>query len=55
MQADDHEVIVNLLCSEIVPLCLRAIEMGSELSKKVFTNLPNHYSKHNDLSCLLLC
>lgn len=37
VKADDHEVIVNLLCSEIVPLCLRAIEMGSELSKKVAT------------------
>ena len=55
MQFDDDEVVAFLLTSEIIPLCLRAIDMGSELSKTVFTSLPNYYSKHNNLLCLFLC
>ncbi|CAL1354131.1 unnamed protein product [Linum trigynum] len=34
---DDTEVISFLLSTEIIPLCLRTIEMGSELSKTVAT------------------
>lgn len=34
---DDHEVVACLLASEILPLCLRSIDMGSELSKTVAT------------------
>ncbi|EER90781.1 CCR4-NOT transcription complex subunit 9 [Sorghum bicolor] len=34
---DDREVVAFLLTSEIIPLCLRAIDMGSELSKTVAT------------------
>lgn len=55
MQFDDHEVVAFLLRSEIIPLCLRAIDMGTELSKTVFANLPKHHSKHNNLLCLVLC
>jgi CCR4-NOT transcription complex subunit 9 len=35
MQVDDTEVINFLLQTEIIPLCLRTMEMGSELSKTV--------------------
>jgi CCR4-NOT transcription complex subunit 9 len=35
MQVDDSEVIGFLLQTEIIPLCLRTMEMGSELSKTV--------------------
>jgi CCR4-NOT transcription complex subunit 9 len=35
MQVDDTEVISFLLQTEIIPLCLRTMEMGSELSKTV--------------------
>jgi len=39
-QVDDTEVISFLLSTEIIPLCLRSMEMGSELSKTVkFTDL----------------
>lgn len=34
-QVDDTEVISFLLSTEIIPLCLRTMEMGSELSKTV--------------------
>jgi len=34
---DDTEVINFLLSTEIIPLCLRTMEMGSELSKTVAT------------------
>lgn len=34
-QVDDTEVISFLLQTEIIPLCLRTMEMGSELSKTV--------------------
>ncbi|CAN4117366.1 unnamed protein product [Withania somnifera] len=34
---DDTEVISFLLSTEIIPLCLRTMEMGSELSKTVAT------------------
>ena len=36
-QVDDTEVINFLLSTEIIPLCLRTMEMGSELSKTVAT------------------
>lgn len=35
VQVDDTEVISFLLSTEIIPLCLRTMEMGSELSKTV--------------------
>ncbi|RYR28179.1 hypothetical protein Ahy_B01g052296 isoform A [Arachis hypogaea] len=42
VKVDDTEVISFLLSTEIIPLCLRTMEMGSELSKTVkflaFTN-----------------
>lgn len=34
---DDTDVINFLLSTEIIPLCLRTMEMGSELSKTVAT------------------
>ncbi|KAG2682345.1 hypothetical protein I3760_11G187000 [Carya illinoinensis] len=37
LQVDDTEVISFLLSTEIIPLCLRTMEMGSELSKTVAT------------------
>lgn len=36
-QTDDQEVIHFLLTTEIIPLCLRIMESGSELSKTVAT------------------
>ena len=36
-QVDDTDVIAFLLSTEIIPLCLRTMEMGSELSKTVAT------------------
>lgn len=37
VKVDDTEVISFLLSTEIIPLCLRTMEMGSELSKTVAT------------------
>ncbi|KAH7654366.1 CCR4-NOT transcription complex subunit 9 protein [Dioscorea alata] len=37
VKVDDTEVITFLLQTEIIPLCLRTMEMGSELSKTVAT------------------
>lgn len=37
VKVDDSEVINFLLSTEIIPLCLRTMEMGSELSKTVAT------------------
>lgn len=37
MQMDDSEVISFLLQTEIIPLCLRIMDNGSELSKTVAT------------------
>lgn len=37
VKSDDHEVIKFLLSTEIVPLCLRIMETGTELSKTVAT------------------
>ncbi|KAL6548138.1 hypothetical protein OROHE_009200 [Orobanche hederae] len=37
VKVDDTEVISFLLSTEIIPLCLRTMEMGSELSKTVET------------------
>ena len=36
-QVDDTDVIAFLLSTEIIPLCLRTMQMGSELSKTVAT------------------
>ena len=36
-QTDEQEVINFLLTTEIIPLCLRIMESGSELSKTVAT------------------
>lgn len=36
-QTDEQEVITFLLTTEIIPLCLRIMETGSELSKTVAT------------------
>jgi hypothetical protein len=35
VQVDDSEVIQLLLHTEIIPLCLRIMETGAELSKTV--------------------
>jgi hypothetical protein len=35
VQVDDREVVNFLLQTEIIPLCLRIMETGSELSKTV--------------------
>ncbi|ONI21278.1 hypothetical protein PRUPE_2G057500 [Prunus persica] len=37
VKVDDTEVISFLLSTEIIPLCLRTMEMGSELAKTVAT------------------
>ena len=37
LQVDDTNVIHFLLNTEIIPLCLRTMDMGSELSKTVAT------------------
>ncbi|XP_051133978.1 uncharacterized protein LOC127253426 isoform X5 [Andrographis paniculata] len=37
VKVDDTDVIAFLLSTEIIPLCLRTMEMGSELSKTVAT------------------
>ncbi|RLN40454.1 hypothetical protein C2845_PM01G21800 [Panicum miliaceum] len=37
VKVDDHEVIAYLLSSQIIPLCLRTMDMGSEISKTVAT------------------
>ena len=35
LQTDEQEVINFLLTTEIIPLCLKIMESGSELSKTV--------------------
>jgi hypothetical protein len=47
---DDSDVINFLLQTEIIPLCLRIMETGSELSKTV-SQLCGH---HPDSKCVLL-
>jgi CCR4-NOT transcription complex subunit 9 len=37
VKTDEQEVITFLLTTEIIPLCLRIMESGSELSKTVAT------------------
>lgn len=39
VKTDEQEVINFLLTTEIIPLCLRIMESGSELSKTVFVSL----------------
>lgn len=54
-QVDDTEVISFLLSTEIIPLCLRTMEMGSELSKTVsLLTYFNIFSQLYILSILLL-
>ncbi|KAJ6815523.1 putative cell differentiation protein RCD1-like protein [Iris pallida] len=43
VKVDDTEVISFLLQTEIIPLCLRTMEMGSELSKTVATFIVQKY------------
>ena len=63
-QVDDTEVINFLLSTEIIPLCLRTMEMGSELSKTVATfivqkilldnvSVAPTMSRANDIACVL--
>lgn len=40
VKTDEQEVINFLLTTEIIPLCLRIMESGSELSKTVFHRVP---------------
>lgn len=47
-QVDDTEVISFLLSTEIIPLCLRTMEMGSELSKTVSVSF-FHFSVFTEL------
>ncbi|PUZ36705.1 hypothetical protein GQ55_9G059700 [Panicum hallii var. hallii] len=37
VKVDDHEVIAYLLSSQIIPLCLLTMDIGSEISKTVAT------------------
>lgn len=37
MKVDDPEVVNFLISTEIIPLCLRIMEIGSDLSKTVAT------------------
>lgn len=41
LQTDEQEVINFLLTTEIIPLCLRIMESGSELSKTVSLYIPS--------------
>lgn len=54
LQVDDTEVINFLLSTEIIPLCLRTMEMGSELSKTVATFIVQKILLDN-VSCLQTC
>lgn len=42
VKTDEQEVINFLLTTEIIPLCLRIMESGSELSKTVSTFFLNY-------------
>ena len=53
LQVDDTEVINFLLSTEIIPLCLRTMEMGSELSKTVATFIVQKILLDNVGFCLL--
>jgi hypothetical protein len=53
MQVDDTEVISFLLQTEIIPLCLRTMEMGSELSKTVCSMPTQFLFKYQCLFLLL--
>ena len=48
-QTDEQEVINFLLTTEIIPLCLRIMESGSELSKTVssFSNTLVQYQNRS--------
>ncbi len=48
VKVDDPEVIAFLLQTEIVPLCLRIMESGSELSKTVATFIVQKILLDND-------
>ena len=51
LQVDDTEVINFLLSTEIIPLCLRTMEMGSELSKTVATFIVQKILLDNVILC----
>ena len=50
LQTDEQEVINFLLTTEIIPLCLRIMESGSELSKTV-----SQQKKFNSLTYVFIC
>lgn len=52
VKVDDTDVINFLLSTEIIPLCLRTMEMGSELSKTVATFIVQKILL-DDVSCRL--
>ncbi|XP_043689351.1 CCR4-NOT transcription complex subunit 9-like [Telopea speciosissima] len=48
VKVDDTEVISFLLCTEIIPKCLRSMEYGSELSKTVATFIVQKILLHDE-------
>ena len=52
---DDTDVIAFLLSTEIIPLCLRTMEMGSELSKTVATFIVQKILLDNARPALAAC
>jgi hypothetical protein len=55
LQVDDTDVINFLLSTEIIPLCLRTMEMGSELSKTVATFIVQKILLDDVSACSLAC
>jgi hypothetical protein len=53
VKTDEQEVINFLLTTEIIPLCLRIMESGSELSKTVLRALSEVH--HCLFVCLFVC
>ena len=47
LQTDEQEVITFLLTTEIIPLCLRIMEAGSELSKTVSISIIRNWETKN--------
>ncbi|KAL5164769.1 CCR4-NOT transcription complex subunit 9 [Glycine soja] len=61
VKVDDTEVISFLLSTEIIPLCLRTMEMGSELSKTVeftdssfFAIVMGQYKLYQDVATFIV-
>ena len=50
VKVDDTEVVNFLLQTEIIPLCLRIMENGSELSKTVATFIPSAKARYTSKS-----